>query len=144
MSDSNGERCAGLNCPLALALQVQRGPVGAGEPHTCRGCPGFDASDVICTGLEEALKRKDAIIRVRNAQISALWDELHTRQPWTNALQGDAPINLASDAASATNASRYLLVIGVNTVRVSPPLPQTVFPPSCVSKKLLSGISAHK
>ena len=41
--------------------------------------------------LEEALKRKDAIIRVRNAQISALWDELHTRQPWTNALSGDAP-----------------------------------------------------
>ena len=67
-------------------------------------------------GLEEALKRKDAIIRVRNAQISALWDELHTRQPWTNALQGDAPINLAS-ASAATNASRYLLVIGVNTAR---------------------------
>ena len=50
-------------------------------------------------GLEEALKRKDAIIRVRNAQISALWDELHTRQPWTNALSGDAPINLASETA---------------------------------------------
>jgi hypothetical protein len=67
-------------------------------------------------GLEEALKRKDAIIRVRNAQISALWDELHTRQPWTNALQGDAPINLASEAGAA-NASRNLLVIGINTVR---------------------------
>ena len=66
------------------------------------------------TGLEEALKRKDAIIRVRNAQISALWDELHTRQPWTNALSGDAPINLASEAA--VNASRKLLVIGINTV----------------------------
>ena len=65
-------------------------------------------------GLEEALKRKDAIIRVRNAQISALWDELHTRQPWTNALSGDAPINLATEAA--VNASRKLLVIGINTV----------------------------
>ncbi|CAL5227666.1 g10673 [Coccomyxa viridis] len=64
-------------------------------------------------GLEEALKRKDAIIRVRNAQISALWDELHTRQPWTNALSGDAPINLASE--TAVNASRKLLVIGINT-----------------------------
>jgi len=66
------------------------------------------------TGLEEALKRKDAIIRVRNAQISALWDELHTRQPWTNALSGDAPINLASE--TPVNASRKLLVIGINTV----------------------------
>ncbi len=68
-------------------------------------------------GLEEALKRKDAIIRVRNAQISALWDELHTRQPWTNALSGDAPINLASE--TAVNASRKLLVIGINTVSFS-------------------------
>ena len=66
-------------------------------------------------GLEEALKRKDAIIRVRNAQISALWDELHTRQPWTNALAGDAPINLAR--LETANASRKLLVIGINTVR---------------------------
>jgi hypothetical protein len=65
-------------------------------------------------GLEEALKRKDAIIRVRNAQISALWDELHTRKPWTNALSGDAPINLQTDAP--VNASRKLLVIGINTV----------------------------
>jgi hypothetical protein len=71
---------------------------------------------VTATGLEEALKRKDAIIRVRNAQISALWDELHTRQPWTNALSGDAPINLATEAA--VNASRKLLVIGINTVSV--------------------------
>lgn len=61
------------------------------------------------------MKRKDAIIRVRNAQISALWDELHTRQPWTNALSGDQPINLASEAP--VNASRKLLVIGINTVR---------------------------
>ena len=70
-------------------------------------------------GLEEALKRKDAIIRVRNAQISALWDELHTRQPWTNALAGDAPINLAR--LETANASRKLLVIGINTVRAPPP-----------------------
>ena len=73
-------------------------------------------------GLEEALKRKDAIIRVRNAQISALWDELHTRQPWTNALAGDAPINLAR--LETANASRKLLVIGINTVRaLLQPLP---------------------
>lgn len=72
----------------------------------------------VAAGLEEALKRKDAIIRVRNAQISALWDELHTRQPWTNALQGDAPINLASE--TPVNASRKLLVIGINTVKFFP------------------------
>jgi len=36
-----------------------------------------------------ALARKDAIIRVRNAQVAALWDELHTRQPWRNALADD-------------------------------------------------------
>ncbi len=71
-------------------------------------------------GLEEALKRKDAIIRVRNAQISALWDELHTRQPWTNALAGDAPINLAR--LETVNASRRLLVIGINTVRAPAPI----------------------
>lgn len=70
-------------------------------------------------GLEEALKRKDAIIRVRNAQISALWDELHTRQPWTNALSGDAPINLATE--TPVNASRKLLVIGINTVGLYSP-----------------------
>jgi len=57
---------------------------------------------------------------VRNAQISALWDELHTRQPWTNALAGDAPINLAR--LETVNASRRLLVIGINTVRTPAPV----------------------
>lgn len=55
---------------------------------------------------------------MRNAQISALWDELHTRQPWTNALSGDAPINLATE--TPVNASRKLLVIGINTVSIFP------------------------
>eukprot|EP00884_Botryococcus_braunii_P017186 jgi/Botrbrau1/4150/Bobra.0192s0019.2 len=66
-------------------------------------------------GLEEALKRKDSIIRVRNAQISALWDELHTRQPWRNALKGNQPITLNEDGNRSTNGSRYLAVIGINT-----------------------------
>jgi hypothetical protein len=61
---------------------------------------------------------------VRNAQVSALWDELHTRQPWRNALggakDGGAPISLdaalgADAAASSANASRLVVVIGVNT-----------------------------
>ena len=54
-----------------------------------------------------ALARKDAIIRVRNAQISALWDELHTRQPWRNALGGDGPpISLTFDDGNSTSSPR--------------------------------------
>lgn len=65
-------------------------------------------------GLEEALKRKDNIIRVRNAQISALWDELHTRQPWKNAIKGEDILAFPEDAA---NTTRKLAVLGINTVR---------------------------
>ena len=64
-------------------------------------------------GLEEALKRKDNIIRVRNAQISALWDELHTRQPWKNAIKGEDIVAFPEDAA---NTTRMLAVLGINTV----------------------------
>ena len=67
-------------------------------------------------GMEEALRRKDTIIRVRNAQISALWDELHTRQPWKNALGNDGrPIVFAGPAENTT--SKALAVLGINTVR---------------------------
>ena len=70
---------------------------------------------LVLPGLEESLRRKDAIIRVRNAQISALWDELHTRQPWKNALGEDGqPIVFAGPAENAT--SRALVVLGINTV----------------------------
>lgn len=72
-----------------------------------------------------ALARKDAIIRVRNAQISALWDELHTRQPWRNALAGGGPPisltfddgdNSTSSTATATpNKKRLVAVLGINT-----------------------------
>lgn len=64
-------------------------------------------------GLAEALKRKDNIIRVRNAQISALWDELHTRQPWKNAIKGEDIVSFPEDAA---NTTRKLAVLGINTV----------------------------
>ena len=67
-------------------------------------------------GLEEALKRKDNIIRVRNAQISALWDELHTRQPWKNAIKGEDIVAFPEDAA---NTTRKLAVLGINTVSVT-------------------------
>lgn len=69
-------------------------------------------------GLQEALRRKDAIIRVRNAQISSLWDELHTRQPWRNALGDDGkPIVFAGPADNAT--TKALVVLGINTVSTS-------------------------
>lgn len=80
----------------------------------------------ICVGREESLRRKDAIIRVRNAQISGLWDELHTKQPWRNALDRDSMMNLPSDT---NNASRALVVFGINTVsfifqyHLFPPVP---------------------
>ncbi len=67
-------------------------------------------------GMDVALQRKDAIIRVRNAQISALWDELHTRQPWKNALAGELPIEFA-EAGKKTNQTKRLAVMGINTVR---------------------------
>lgn len=69
-------------------------------------------------GLEEALKRKDNIIHVRNAQISALWDELHTRQPWKNAIRGEDIVSFPEDAA---NTTRKLAVLGINTVRCQEP-----------------------
>ena len=60
------------------------------------------------------IKRKDAIIRVRNAQVAALWDELHIKQPWRNALQTESNIGLPDD--STANETRALVVIGVNSV----------------------------
>lgn len=69
-------------------------------------------------GLAEALKRKDNIIRVRNAQISALWDELHTRQPWKNAIKGEDIVSFPEDAA---NTTRKLAVLGINTVSPARP-----------------------
>lgn len=81
-------------------------------------------------GLEEALKRKDNIIRVRNAQISALWDELHTRQPWKNAIKGEDIVSFPEDAA---NMTRKLAVLGINTVRAAQHV-HPVFKPCTCSK----------
>ncbi len=53
-------------------------------------------------------------------QVATLWDELHTRQPWNNALKDDGmSINL--DSGSTTNqSSRGLAVLGINTVSLDP------------------------
>ena len=67
------------------------------------------------------IKRKDAIIRVRNAQVAALWDELHIKEPWRNALQSEARIGLPDDPQ--TNKSRALVVIAINSVSPSQIVP---------------------
>lgn len=101
---------------------------GAGQSCVC-GCH--------CPGLQEALRRKDAIIRVRNAQISSLWDELHTRQPWRNALGDDGkPIVFAGPAENVT--SKALVVLGINTVRA----PLSVRPVIAKATSLLLPFSA--
>ena len=50
-------------------------------------------------------------------QISALWDELHTRQPWRAALAGDplGPLAPPNDTAAAGGAGRLVAVLGINT-----------------------------
>mmetsp|Transcript_13969 Transcript_13969/g.42127 ORF Transcript_13969/g.42127 Transcript_13969/m.42127 type:complete len:589 (-) Transcript_13969:1356-3122(-) len=64
----------------------------------------------------QALARKDTIIRVRNAQVSQLWDELHMRQPWRNALTGgNASSSLQAVALGADTPPKYLAVIAINT-----------------------------
>ena len=66
-------------------------------------------------------------LQVRNAQIAALWDELHTRQPWRNALGGGggallAPFGEEHDGRGGAggrsgNGTRLLAFFGINTVR---------------------------
>ena len=77
----------------------------------------FRESDV-APDQEESLRRKDAIILLRNAQLSALWDELHTRQPWRNAAGAGHPLppfGGEEEASAAGNATRLVAVIAINT-----------------------------
>ena len=75
---------------------------------------------------EERIRRKDAIIQTRNAQVAALWDELHTRQPWRNAVGSGKPVQPfpaeaeaeAGARAAAGNNTGLLLYVGINTVGV--------------------------
>ena len=83
----------------------------------CLKTPSYRVSSCYLTPAQawrRHLSGKDSIIRVRNAQIAALWDELHTRQPWKNALEGESLVSLPDEAAK--NASRALVVFGINTV----------------------------
>lgn len=74
---------------------------------------------------EERIRRKDAIIQTRNAQVAALWDELHTKLPWRNAVAGRKPIQPfpaeqeeedRRQAAKQGNQTDLVLFIAVNTV----------------------------
>ncbi|KAL4427755.1 hypothetical protein ABPG75_001844 [Micractinium tetrahymenae] len=54
---------------------------------------------------EERIRRKDAIIQTRNAQVASLWEELHTKQPWRNAISADKPIRPFPEEAEAELAA---------------------------------------
>lgn len=53
--------------------------------------------------LEQQIKRKDEIIQTRNIQIANIWQELHTQQPWRNAL--DMPARIAFDTTDEVRCS---------------------------------------
>jgi hypothetical protein len=61
--------------------------------------------------------------RAKRPQVAALWDELHTRLPWRNAVDGGKPIQPFPAAEEeerrrrrAANETDLVLFIGVNTV----------------------------
>ncbi|KAL4449403.1 hypothetical protein ABPG77_007047 [Micractinium sp. CCAP 211/92] len=61
---------------------------------------------------EERIRRKDAIIQTRNAQVASLWEELHTKQPWRNAISADKPIRPFPEEAEAELAAAGILKPG--------------------------------
>lgn len=54
------------------------------------------------------------------AQVSQLWDELHMRQPWRNAVRGGNVSSLQAAELGREAPPRYLAVIAINTVRAPP------------------------
>lgn len=49
--------------------------------------------------------------------MAALWDELHTRQPWRNAAGKGAPLEaFGAERDRPANATRLLAFLGINTV----------------------------
>ena len=128
-SNSNNNNIIGVGFSFTLPpLPQGRHELRAflGDPHRCgkqelSQSPLPFVESAAQPAAAAALARKDAIIRVRNAQVSALWDELHTRQPWRNALGGDGPpISLTFDdnstsSSSTPNKKRLVAVLGINT-----------------------------
>lgn len=62
---------------------------------------------------QQSMARKDEIIRVRNAQVSQLWDDLHLRHPWRNVLSGNNTTLAGFDGQ--TKNPPLLAVIAINT-----------------------------
>lgn len=73
--------------------------------------PFVEATQLSASQL--SMTRKDEIIRVRNAQVSQLWDDLHLRHPWRNVLAGNSS-TLAGFKAE-TRQPPLLAVIAINT-----------------------------
>lgn len=70
-------------------------------------------------------------------QIAALWDELHTKMPWRNAVGGGPPVRPFPDQGADTSADGdgLVLYIAVNSVSGGGGLkaPALAAPPSCAS-----------
>lgn len=96
-----------LCCPNCSLVTEQR--AGSGCTHRGREQPREQCIQLCAATLPS---------QVRNAQIAALWDELHTRQPWRNALDNNkrpvAPF--ADDAGGNGNGKRMLAFLAINTV----------------------------
>lgn len=62
---------------------------------------------------QQSMARKDEIIRVRNAQVSQLWDDLHLRHPWRNVLGGNT--TTLAGFEGKVKQPPLLAVIAINT-----------------------------
>jgi len=80
----------------------------------------FKESDVQ-PDAEEMLRRKDAIILLRNAQLSAMWNEVHTQQPWRDALIRTDTLDYTSNMMNSrskdakSDSNRLVVAIAINT-----------------------------
>lgn len=88
---------------------------GGGYKQELNQSPVLFRESAALPDQEERIRRKDAIIQTRNAQVAALWDELHTKQPWRNAVSATRPVQ--PFPADATGNSSLVAFIGINSVR---------------------------
>ena len=65
---------------------------------------------------QETVRRKDAIIVRRNAELAALWDEVRTQVPWRRAEQAGEAQD-AEERGGGGKRERFLAVVLVHTVR---------------------------
>lgn len=60
-------------------------------------------------GISNAIKRKDAIIRARNAQVASLYEQLHTRGIWARVTNFSPVLNLKEKQKD----KKYLALVGL-------------------------------